>query len=189
MGAKGMATDKRILDAAERLFAERGFTAVTMKDICAESFISRGGLYRHYSSTAMIFTAIIEREQQSAFASLKKAREGEIAPNKILEVYLEHRLNNILENSFGIDNAITEFATNGKNGREIAVKRAEDCLKILEELIKMGNKTEVYHCKDPKAAAKHICFIIEGMCKHSVIIPVTEKDVQAQMKRINDMLR
>lgn len=184
-----MATDKRILDAAERLFAERGFTAVTMKDICAESFISRGGLYRHYSSTSTIFTAIIEREQERAFASLKKAREGEVSPDKILEVYIEHRMMNILDNAFGIDNAITEFASNGKDGREIALKRAKDCLEILEELIKMGNKAEIYHCKDVKAAAKQICFIIEGMCKHSVIMPVTEKDVQAQMKLINNMLK
>lgn len=189
LGAKGMATDKRILDAAERLFAERGFTAVTMKDICAEAFISRGGLYRHYSSTSAVFAAIIDREQQRAFVSLQRAKDGEVSPDKILKVYLEHRMNNILENSFGIDNAITEFASNGKNGRELAEKRAKDCLKIIEELIKMGNKTEVYHCKDVKATAKQICFIIEGMCKHSVILPITEKDVENQMKLISKMLK
>ena len=184
-----MATDNRILDAAERLFAERGFSAVTMKDICAEAFISRGGLYRHYSSTSAVFLAIIEREQGRAFASLQKAKDGEISPDRILKVYLEHRMNNILGNSFGIDNAITEFATNGNGGREIAEKRAKDCLKIIEELIRMGNKTGVYCCKDVKATAKQICFIIEGMCKHSVIIPVTEKDVEGQMKLISKMLK
>lgn len=184
-----MATDKRILDAAEKLFAERGFSAVTMKDICAEAFISRGGLYRHYSSPSVVFSAIIEREQQRAFASLQRAKDGEVSPDKILEVYLEHRMNNILGNAFGIDNAITEFASNGKDGRAIAEKRAADCLKIIEELIHMGNKIEVYHCKDVKATAKQICFIIEGMCKHSVILPITEKDVESQMKLINKMLR
>lgn len=189
MGAKGIATDKRILDAAEKLFAERGFTPVTMKDICAEAFISRGGLYRHYSSTSVIFTAIIDREQEMAFASLDRARDGEISPDKILEVYLEHRMKSILNHKFGIDNAITEFASNGKNGREIAEKRGADCMKVVEELIRMGNKSGVYHCKDAKAMAKNICFIIEGMCKHSVIFPITEKDVENQMEIINKMLK
>lgn len=189
MGAKGLATDKRILDAAERLFAKSGFTAVTMKDICAEANISRGGLYRHYSSTAVIFTAIIEREQERAFAALKRAKDGEISPDKILEVYLRHRMNHILENDFGIDNAITEFASNAENGRDISKRRAEDCLKVIEELIRMGNKTGIYNCKDVKATAKQICWIIEGMCKHSVIIPVLEKDVERQMKLINKMLK
>ncbi len=189
MGAKGMATDKRILDAAERLFSERGFSAVTMKDICAEAFISRGGLYRHYSSTSVVFTSIIEREQERALASLQRAKDGEVSPDKILDVYLEHRMNNIVEHSFGIDNAITEFVVNGKNGREIAERRAVDCLNIIEELIRMGNAKEIYCCKDVKATAKQICWIIEGMCKHSVIIPVTQKDVDSQMKLIHKMLK
>lgn len=58
MGAKGIATDTRILDAAEKLFSEKGYTAVTMKDLCAEAYISRGGLYRHYSSTAVVLSLI-----------------------------------------------------------------------------------------------------------------------------------
>lgn len=184
-----MATDKRILDAAEKLFAKSGFTAVTMKDICAAAYISRGGLYRHYSSTTMVFTAIIDREQEKAYAALQRAKDGEISPDKILQVYLEHRMNHILADDFGIDNAITEFAANAENGREIAKKRAEDCLKIIEELIRMGNKAEVYNCKDVKATAKQICFIIEGMCKHSAIIPLTEKDADNQIKLINKMLK
>lgn len=189
MGAKGIATDKRILDAAERLFSERGFSAVTMKDICAEAFISRGGLYRHYSSTSVVFTSIIEREQERALVSLQRAKDGEVSPDKILEVYLEHRMNNIVEHSFGIDNAITEFAVNGKNGKEVAEKRAKDCLRIIEELIRMGNAKEVFRCKDVKATARQICWVIEGMCKHSVILPVTDKDVECQMKLIRKMLK
>ncbi len=189
MGAKGIATDKRILDAAERLFAEKGFTGVTMKDICAEAYISRGGLYRHYSSTSAVFTAIIDREQKRAFSSLDRAREGEVSPDKILDVYLEHRMRSILDKKVGIDNAITEFVANGRDGREIAERRGADCMKVVEELIRMGNKCGVYNCKDVKATAKHICFTIEGMCKHSVIFPITEKDVEGQMKIINSMLK
>lgn len=184
-----MATDKRILDAAENLFSMRGFTAVTMKDICAAAFISRGGLYRHYSSTAAIFTAIIEREQSRAYSALQRAKDGEVSPDKILEVYLEHRMNSILVSEFGIDNAITEFASNTENGKEIAQKRADDCIKVIAELIRMGNKAQVFDCKDVKATAKQICWIIEGMCKHSVIIPVTEKDVETQLRLINKMLK
>lgn len=189
MGAKGKATDKRILDAAEKLFSERGFTAVTMKDICVAAYISRGGLYRHYSSTAIIFKSIIDREQAGAYAALKRAKDGEVSPDKILDVYLEHRMSRILQENFGIDNAISEFAANAENGREIATKRAEDCIKVIEELIRMGNKSGVYNCKDIKATARQICWVIEGMFKHSAIIPVTEKDVENQIKLINKMLK
>lgn len=189
MGAKGMATDTRILDAAEKLFSERGFTAVTMKDICIDANISRGGLYRHFSSTAIIFNSIIEREQKKAHGALKRAKDGEVPADKILSVYLEHRMNRLLKDDFGIDNAITEFAANTDYGKEVAVKRAQDCLSIIEELIRTGNETEVFNCKDVEATARQICFIVEGMNKHSAIMPVTEKDVESQMKLINNMLK
>lgn len=189
MGAKGLATEKRILDAAEKLFLEKGYTAVTMKDICAEANISRGGLYRHYSSTAVVFTAIIEREQSWALASLKCAKDGEISPDKILNVYLEHRMDNIVNSTFGIDNAIAEFAMNTENGKAIAQKRAKDCLAIVEELIRMGNAKKKFNCKDVKATARQICWIIEGMCKHSVIIPIAKSDIEVQMKLIKRMLK
>lgn len=189
MSSKGTATSNRILDIAETLFAQHGFTAVTMKDISEKACLSRGGLYRHYNSTSQIFTAIVEREQQNAFAALNRARAGEIAPELILDVYLKHRLNSLLEKDSCIDIAITEFAVNGENGKTISKKRAKDCLNITTELITMGVENGVYNCRCVKAVAKQICFIIEGMCRHSVIIPIKQKDIDEQMRLINKMLR
>ena len=50
MGKKGEITKQFILDKAFGLFAENGFHRVTMKDICDRTDLSRGGLYRYYSS-------------------------------------------------------------------------------------------------------------------------------------------
>ncbi|HKM21164.1 MAG TPA: TetR/AcrR family transcriptional regulator [Lachnospiraceae bacterium] len=58
MGEKGQQTKKMIRMEAKKLFAEKGFSQVTMKDICEATGLSRGGLYRHYESTAEIFEEI-----------------------------------------------------------------------------------------------------------------------------------
>ena len=42
MGARGDRTKSRIISAARDLFSEKGFSAVTMKDICDEAEMSRG---------------------------------------------------------------------------------------------------------------------------------------------------
>lgn len=55
MSAKGDKTKELICSEAYKLFAEKGFKEVTMKDICEKTGLSRGGLYRHYSSTEEIF--------------------------------------------------------------------------------------------------------------------------------------
>ena len=58
MSFKGAATRVSIKEEAKKLFACRGFKEVTMKDICEVTGMSRGGLYRHFGSTAELFEEI-----------------------------------------------------------------------------------------------------------------------------------
>ena len=60
MSKKGDLTKQRIKEQAIKIFAQRGFKDVTMKDICGGTGLSRGGLYLHYSSTRQIFAEIID---------------------------------------------------------------------------------------------------------------------------------
>jgi AcrR family transcriptional regulator len=56
-------TRERILLAAMRLFAARGFRATTVGDIEAEAGLAprRGSLYRHFASKDAVFEACLER--------------------------------------------------------------------------------------------------------------------------------
>ena len=51
-----------ILERAKKVFLEKGFANVTMKDIIEACGISRGGLYLYYSSTREIFLTIFRRD-------------------------------------------------------------------------------------------------------------------------------
>ena len=62
MGTKGSQTKEMIRTEAYKLFAQKGFKEVTMKDICEKTGLSRGGLYRHYSGTDEIFSEILSEE-------------------------------------------------------------------------------------------------------------------------------
>ena len=44
---KGEQTKHRIAMTAKGLFGEKGYLGVTMKDICQQTGLSRGGLYAH----------------------------------------------------------------------------------------------------------------------------------------------
>ena len=52
---------ERILDAAERLFATRGFSATTIKMIAAESRQNSALIYYYYDSKATLYRHILER--------------------------------------------------------------------------------------------------------------------------------
>lgn len=62
-------TKSSILAAATLLFSQRGFAAVTVKDIAAEVGIRDASLYNHFKSKQLIFDTIIDE----ALAVLKEA--------------------------------------------------------------------------------------------------------------------
>jgi AcrR family transcriptional regulator len=66
MAGKGDRTKDYIVKTAAELFSQKGYTAVTMKDLCEACDLSRGGLYRHFGSTKDIFIEVLGRVFSSA---------------------------------------------------------------------------------------------------------------------------
>ena len=56
-----MATDQRVLDAAERCMDRFGPRRVSMSDVAAEAGLSRGSVYRYFADRDSLVTAVLER--------------------------------------------------------------------------------------------------------------------------------
>lgn len=56
-----LATTATILEAAQRLFAERGFHAVTMDAIAEEAAVAVGSIYHHFGNKDTLYLALVER--------------------------------------------------------------------------------------------------------------------------------
>jgi TetR/AcrR family transcriptional regulator, repressor for uid operon len=68
---------RQILDGALACFRRRGFHQATMQEICAETNMSAGALYRYFNSKAEIIGAIAEdKHADSDFAFLEATRNG-----------------------------------------------------------------------------------------------------------------
>ena len=60
-GGEAAESKDRILDAAERLFAERGFAATSMRHIAQEAGVNVATLYYHCGSKEQLFVSIYAR--------------------------------------------------------------------------------------------------------------------------------
>ena len=58
MGDKSAQKKKLIVERARRVFMEKGYKEVTMKDIVEECDISRGGLYLYFQNTREVFEEV-----------------------------------------------------------------------------------------------------------------------------------
>lgn len=86
---KSLVSQNKVLDAAKSLFYEKGYEETTMQDIMAESGLSKGAIYHHFTSKQEILRSMIkdaEAQVNSYFA--------EIADDKLLSV--EEKIQNII---------------------------------------------------------------------------------------------
>ena len=106
MTSKGKKTHKAILAGSYKLFVKKGFKAVTMKDICEATGLSRGGLYRHFPNTSEIMKCLLEREYSVA----EQIRQG-IPARRIMEEQLAECRQEMLDSENSLSLAIYEFAS------------------------------------------------------------------------------
>jgi AcrR family transcriptional regulator len=65
-----------IIDAAEACFLRKGFHQTTMQDICRESGLSPGAIYRYFKSKDDIIAAAIGRSTERQAALIEQARDS-----------------------------------------------------------------------------------------------------------------
>lgn len=94
---KGERTAARILDAAEIVFAERGFEAASLREIARRAEIQQPGLYNHFASKRDLYAAVLDRALRPMALAMSEATHaadsGEsmsTLPSVIMDLLLEH---------------------------------------------------------------------------------------------------
>lgn len=71
MAAKGESTRERILEAAEALVFERGFSGTAIDDILVKTKLTKGAFFYHFKDKADLASAVLERYWDKDFAILE----------------------------------------------------------------------------------------------------------------------
>jgi AcrR family transcriptional regulator len=79
-----------IVDAAEVCFLRKGFHRCTMQDICGESGLSPGAIYRYFKSKSDIIAAVIGRSTERQAGLIEEARASYSQAARALEAIGEH---------------------------------------------------------------------------------------------------
>ena len=77
-----------ILDAAERLFAERGYNATSLSDVGAAAGVSRGTPGYFFGSKAELYRAVLERAFSEVREAVRTGRERALASSQAPEAVL-----------------------------------------------------------------------------------------------------
>lgn len=83
---------QHILDAAEEVFAERGFEAAKLQDISTRASLSMGTIYAIFPGKTELFTAILEARGGEVLALVREAAAADASPrgalDRLIDVYI-----------------------------------------------------------------------------------------------------
>ena len=85
-----LATRRKLLDAAKRIFAQEGFEAARLEDIAAGAGYTRGAFYANFKSKEDIFFALLEEWVRERIESVTKALRGSSDPVEKLAALRKH---------------------------------------------------------------------------------------------------
>ena len=82
----------RLLDAALRVFRERGYTATTVEDLCRAAGVTKGSFFHHFESKEALALAAIEHWNMLTGALFEAAPYRQVEdPRERLLAYLDFR--------------------------------------------------------------------------------------------------
>ena len=183
MGDKSVQKKKYIVETARKVFMEKGFKTVTMKDIVEACDISRGGLYLYFESTSQIFTEVLKLESEETDDVFSGKIAEDATAVDILLLFLKEQKKEILRKKDTLTQAIYEFYFENTLTKKdnILRKQFESAVIIIQKLIEAGVESGEFYCEDPEGAARNIMLVLEGFKISAQTIGVTAESVDKQL--------
>ena len=183
MGEKSLQKKKYILETARKVFMEKGYKNVTMKDIVEACDISRGGLYLYFNSTAGIFREVLHMESEEADDVFSDSIREDATATEILALFLKEQKKELLSKKDNLAIATYEyyFGEDVPKKDNILKRQFDSAVKIIEKLIETGVENGEFYCEDCRSAARNIMFLLEGLKISAHTIGVTPEMVDREL--------
>lgn len=188
MITKGYKTRQFIIENSINLFSEKGYTAATMKDVCERCQMSRGGVYRHFSSTKEIFIEMLEANLEINRSVVEENIQKKVPAERIIDVYFCQEVESILSDNNGLYFAIHEFAFAEPDQRESLNQRVKDSVNILKMILEHGQETKEFKKFDKETVAMHIIYFMDSLKTSSSIVTMSKDMLTKQINLLKELI-
>lgn len=147
--------EKSILEAAEILFAEKGFDAVSMSTIAARAKTSKPNIYHHFKNKHDLYMAVMTTAVSRTSALLDELEDAPGSYTQRLTEFAAGQLNNILGHKRSTQLVLRETLTeNSQHGRELTNLVMGEVFSRLVAMVQQGQQESEFRKDiDPTMAA------------------------------------
>lgn len=147
------ATADKILEAASRMFAEKGFANVSVREICRETGTTAPVIYYYFGNKKGLFDAVARKQisMEDFIGKLSKATESG-DPKKGLESFISTYLSSFPEHTFDIGLYMRDSATMDKRSTQIVSDDLERVRSMAVRLVDESMSRGLFRKTDSKLA-------------------------------------
>ncbi len=184
-----------IVRVAFALFAERGYSRVSVNDILKEARISKGRFYTYFTSKQEVFFAIVEGSD-AAKASLGGGLSPSLPPEERVAAYLRARLSAFLSPEgrswVRFSQEFWSTADLTDDMRSLAARRYEAFARDIAGLVRHGMELGRFRADlDLEALAYVVLSLIDGMAGMASVMlrPLDETTIDTAAAMVAGYLR
>ena len=153
------------MDAAMKVFTQKGYSSARMNDIVKESGLSKGAIYHHYEGKKDIFLALIEHWETQTFPNFYSRNGKERTASNTLRDFSNEILKVFKSRSY-VFHAEVEFWSLSNQDDEVRKRSQELYEKIInlfELVINKGIREKEFIQVNSRMTAIHILSVFQGI--------------------------
>ena len=148
----------KIITAATKVFAKKGFFNARISDIAKEAKVADGTIYLYFDNKFDILLSVLEEEIGKLTEQIKKAIAEESDPEKMLAIFARKHLTAMKKNKNLAEVIQVELRQNDKLVREFRNTTFQEYLNIVSGIIREGQRQNIYRDDIQPGIAKRAFF-------------------------------
>jgi TetR/AcrR family fatty acid metabolism transcriptional regulator len=148
----------KIISAATKVFAKKGFFTARISDIAKEAKVADGTIYLYFNNKYDILLSVFEEEVGKIAEKTGRLLSKEEDPTTMLKIFTVQHLMAMKKNKNLAEVIQIELRQTNKVIKDYRNNKFDDYTSIIADIIKMGQKTGVYKADIKPDIAKRIFF-------------------------------
>jgi AcrR family transcriptional regulator len=149
-----------ILEAAARIFSEKGFHAASMQDIADAVNLQKASLYHHFSSKQEILLALLDAALDLLIENLEEVVSQPLPPDEKLRQAMISYLQTVADHQSFSAVLLLEYRSLDVDLRGRHAPRRDRFEHLWRELIKEGKDEGIFNCADPSLAGRALLGVL-----------------------------
>lgn len=176
----------QILDAATKVFAEKGFHPATIKDIARQAGIADGTIYNYFENKTALMLGILDRMNESDRRDVDFSKFTGEDFRSFMKAYLRHRLMVLKADNFEVFKVVISEILVNQELRELYYRKiVEPTFTMAERYMQRWAEQHILKPVDMSIAMRAISGMVVGLILEYIM---GDKTLEAKWDELPDVL-